>query len=243
MTTPRLRAVGAIVTAVVLLGGALAAWRMSADPTPDPIRPLADADPPETFPGSTREVLPDADGAPTLARADAARATAVARTAERVRALLDGTRHRVLMVRPDEEGCPSCVHVTYYVYTRDVVVNVVVDRATWAIARVEQGRGQPPLSLAEQRRAHALAEAAPGVRALIGDDPHAHPGLARPMWPRGGICDIHRCASVTFMFDGLAATGVGRQVHALVDLSADRVLDHIAQWCDPECVLGWEDAR
>jgi len=197
----------------------------------------------------TYSSLPDGR---SLTHAAIARARAIALEHSEVRAWIAGGRTRIVLVRdhgpfePDDVpvGDPcidvACIDVTLYSYDTDRLLDVFVDPARAQVLRLEPGRGQPPLSLAERRRAHRLAERDQRVRALVGTRRHGHPAvLAKPMWP-SGTCNRHRCATVIFTFGNVSETGIGRTLNVLVDLSAERVLDRTRIRCTPTCRWGWQ---
>jgi len=162
---------------------------------------------------------------------------------------LAGARSRPLLFRaygPDPDlpaGDPcrrvSCVAVTFYDYDADLVLEAVVT-ARGRVVEVRTSRGQPPLAGLERREAHRLAHAS--LPRALRREPHAHPGLAKPMWPEAGPCARHRCATVVFLLDDLATTGIGRQVNVVVDLSRRRVVESVRIRCAPACVRGWRSA-
>jgi hypothetical protein len=193
-----------------------------------------------------REItLPDADaGVAPVRPAERARAIRAALAAPAVRDRIAGTRFRVVAVEraaPYERhaACAGCIVVTIYSYARDGVLAVTVSPRGLEVRRVARGGARPPLSAAERREVHRLAEGDREVRAMLGASPHAHPALASPLWPDGGPCDRHRCASVVFLLDGIARSGIGRQLHVLVDLSRRTILGRKPLTCDPECRVGW----
>lgn len=186
------------------------------------------------------ERLPDGDiAAPSTTMAE--QTVRAARSDPRLARALRGQRWRAVSHRwHDEAPCPAarCIASLLYRYDSDTIVRVIVS-PEGDLLDMGVTRGQPPISEDEQVHAHALAERDARTRTLLDGDAHVHGALAYSLYPDSGVCARHRCASVVFMLDDLATTGVGRQLHVLVDLSEDRILRRDKQRCDGACEVGW----
>lgn len=235
----------ALTLIAAVAAGALAAPSLvglNADPAPDrTIEHTGD------LAGARYRTLPD----PVRSLDDERTARAVALRDARVGRVTAGQRSAIVLVRPygpfrpgevppaDPCATVACYDVTIYLYGEDRVLEVFVDAARERVLRIRRTTGKPPLSAAEGRLAHRLAERDGEVAGLVAGSPHTHPGLAKPMWP-GGVCDRHRCTTVIFYLGDTARTGIGRQLNVLVDLSARAILERTPITCDPACRIGWD---
>ena len=197
------------------------------------------------IPGMRYVTLPDQPG---LTGVERRRARGAALGDPGVRAAIGAQRASVVLIRPygpaDDlaftDPCvrTPCVNATIYLYESNEILDVYLSGAG-RVLRIERGRGQPPLSPAERRRAHRLAEADREVVELLARQPHTHPAvLTKPMWP-AGVCDVHRCGTVLFMLGDFARTGIGRELAVTVDLSSGAIVSRTQIECSPDCRVGW----
>lgn len=235
----------AISIVVVIVGGGLLARPLLSEPRDVvSVADLRDPDP-DHDEGAVTESIPDDDVQQPTA-SERARALAAAKVHEPVARLLRERNEPVLLrtyAPADGETGPCstrrCIEVTFYLYRSNVVLDVLMSAAEMRVISTTSSRGQPPLSLAEQARAHRIADGDADLRAHLGNEAHVHAVLAYPMWRDTAPCDVDRCASVVYPMDRMLSEGIGRQATVVVDLSTLRIVERIYLTCTPDCEPRW----
>lgn len=206
---------------------AVAGWALKNEiGTPEPPDPL-DPDPLET----SESVVDDTIFEPP-AKAQSDHAVTIALSDPDVQEVLLGERYRAVYVvfpeapstKGDTSDClPDCIEVTFYVYSTDQTVTVLVGTVPWTVIDFQVGTGRPPLSQDELEAAHVLAELDSEVVNRLGGRPHSHPVLAYPMYPDQGPCASSRCATVAFYLGATTSSEATPLLLGLVNLSRERI--------------------